>query len=305
MRITTIADLGMMLPVGVEVDGQAGRSRELAFKGWDTTDEIAIGAIRDRNRAMGHGGFATEVLAHFLAKWGAHDFSVLKPAERILILKRSWAADFYFAWFQLRREVLGNDLDLSLTCPLCRFKFPYTVDLSTVEVFVIDDDEVVEWPLSLRDGIDYAGASRKLVTMAPLRWHVHESSVKTSDGALNVGAIKLDVIRGSIVGVDGSADRIVLPPSVKISKYDIEAISNEIQEQQPGPDLSIEPACPECGTTFPRTITWIYDSFFSVEASSRGRPATRPGRSSLRSRTTSPGSPSISAEQRPPTENGG
>jgi len=304
MRITTIGDLGMTLPVGVERDGES-RGRGFAFKQWDATDEIAIGAIRDRHRAMGHGEFATAVLAHFLTVWGDRALAGLKPEEKALMLKRAWAGDFYHAWFQLRREVLGNGLGLSISCPLCRFKFPYEVDLASVEVFVFDDDDPLEYPTELRDGLDYAGSKRKIVTMAPLRWHTHEASVKASEGALNLGLIKMDVIRGSVVGVDGSDDRIVLPPTLNLSKYDIEALTNTIQDQQPGPDLSIEPVCPECNTPIQRTITWIYDSFFSVAASPHGRAATRPGRNSLRLRTMSPDSPSTSGEQPPPTETGG
>ena len=286
---TTIDKEGLRLPVGVESAPGGARDRSFAFRAWSAKEEIAIGDLRDRNRAAGPAEQVTHVLSTILRKWGPHDFEKMSEPEKILALKRSFAADVYFAWVQLRRDVIGNGLDMALACP-CREEFVFEVDLGTLDVDAVADGEDLNRPFQLRDGFEFRGAVRKVLTLSPLRWGTYEE-IGVSTG-LNPGKIKVLIALGAIVGVDGLAGEIKLPENAldALSKFDLENLSDEIEVGQPGPFLSFEVACPKCKSKTTRAISWVYDRFFSKASSRSGRRRKSFERSSS-SATGSPDSP--------------
>lgn len=273
-RKTTLVDLGYQLAAGVDAGAGQPRERGFAFAPWRSKDERILGSLRDRNRAMTPGVFASEVLGHFLTLWGAQDLRDMSAPQRRLLLSRAYAGDVYTAWFQLRREVLGDDFDMEITC-LCRHAFPYAVDLGTVEVKVVLDGDTLAQPFALRDGVEYRGTTSHVATIKPLRWDVYEG-LGPSTG-MNMGAVKSRFAAGAIVGLSGLdvPGEVHLPAdALDLSKRDLEGLAAAIDKMQPGPDLSVDVDCPQCGTRCLRALPWTYDSFFSVRASSPGGPPT-------------------------------
>lgn len=266
MTHTTISARGSLLPVGIESIAGGERERTYAFRRWNMQVEMDIGKARDRHRSLSPGALVTEILARLLVKWGPHDFERMPIPERILALKRAYGADVYHAWLDLRREVMGNDATLSMTC-VCKHEFGYDVDLGTVEEAVVEDDEVMARPHLLRDGIDYRGAIRKALTLEPTRWMVLEA---VTDDGLNIGAIKARFICGTVTAL-GDEQVVLVPEMLKdMSKYDMEHLFTAIGEHSPGPDLSLSVECPRCRTVLKRALDWTYDAFFSAGSSRSG-----------------------------------
>lgn len=263
-----------LLPIGVVSSGGA-RARAFDFKEWKGKDERAIGEEREANRDMTPGELVTVVLAHFLSRWGDNaQFQALNKGERKLAISQSFAADVYHAWIQLRRRVLGDNLPLNVECPFCRRSFSYGVRLGTIEEEILPDGKPLEWPVALEDGVQFHGALRKVLTMAPLRWYPYEAMGR--GGAGFVADSRINLLSGSIVGLDGVKGAVSLPLEVldEMSKRDFETASAEVDSRQPGPAFSVEVPCPSpiCKRTMYRLIPWVYDSFFSMRGSSRGAP---------------------------------
>ena len=270
---TTLSELGFELPVGTEpATGADVRGRAFAFKSWRASDERVVGAMRDKDRSMTQGSYVAAVLAHFLTEWGHHDFASMDAKSRRLVLNQSFAADVFAAWMQLRRQVLGDECTIDVACTACRAQFGYDVQLGTVEVRTLPDGTRTASPFSLRDGFEWRGELRKAGILRPVRWAVYESLGK-GGGSINVGEMKLALLASAVSGLAGVEGALHLPSAaLDLTKYDLETLTLQVDETQPGPDLSIEDKCPECGTDFRRTMPWTYDAFFSVRSSSRGAP---------------------------------
>lgn len=267
---TTVGALGYSLPVGAFLP-TGERARTFAFKAWRSADELELGKIRDRDRTMSSGVFTARVLAHFLTEWCGQPLASLAGPERLLMLNRAWAGDVYHAWMQLRREALGNDLDMRVTCGTCRAAFDYSVDLGSVEESTIDSADDLRVPHRLRDGVEIGGETRRAMTLEPLRWAIYESLGDSGPG-LNIGAVKLGLVRGAAVALEGCNPEVPLPGGTwdDLTKFDLETLTARINDLQPGPTLAIETACPRCGSQVVRSISWTYDGFFSVRASGPG-----------------------------------
>lgn len=268
VRKTTINELGYRLPVGAVLP-TGERTRAFAFGKWSMSTELALGKLRDQNRAMSAGTFAAHVLARMLTEWCGRSLQGVSEPERMLMLNRSWAGDVYHAWFQLRRRVIGNELEMRIVCGMCRKGFDYGVDLGTVEVFEHEDGDELRAPFQFSDGVDYKGEQRDVATTEPLRWAVYEG---LGDDGMNIAAMKLAIVRNATVGLSGVAPDVPLSPewADDLSKLDFERMSAFINERQPGPSLQIETACPKCSSPVTRSISWTYDSFFSVRTSGAG-----------------------------------
>mgnify|MGYP003152832676 CR=1 FL=1 len=235
-----VDDLGYQLPIG----NPSGRS--FAFKPWKAKDERQIGDIRARNRSMSIGAFTTEVLAHFLTEWRGEDWEGKSQKEKKLALNTSYAADVHHAWIQLRREALGDVLPMTITCSGCAQKFEFRAELGTIDVSKIDEDDILETPFPLRDGLEYRGETRNAVTIAPIKWNVFERM----KGGANIGKIKLQVLAGCIVGLNGVEGQVQIAPAMldEMSKFVLESLSASLDSVQPGPDFRLEVECPHCGT---------------------------------------------------------
>ena len=263
---TTVGDLDFTLPIGFDVNGI--RHTSFAFKPWLAKDERTLGAIRSKKRNIGIGEFVSEVLAHFMTKFGPHDFTAMPSAHRRVLISQAWAADVYHAWLMLRRENIDDEYMMSVRCGACESQFDYSVPLDKIECLCATDETILRKPLMLKHGFEYRGEIRKLVTIQPARWATFEQ-LHTTQG--NLGDVKLRLIENGIVGIEGVEGDIVVPTVLldSLTKRDVEALISALSDNQPGPDLSLEITCPNCRTLLHERVDWSYDPFFSVQSSTR------------------------------------
>lgn len=265
MEKITLAERGNVLSHGLAAGGQ--HVRGFAFKPWRTKDEKAVCEVRDKNRAITAAAFASEVLAHFLTEWCGVAFGPLKQSERRLHLAQALAGDVLHAWIQLRRQALGDDFEVPLSCRSCRTEFAYEIDLSTMEVNVAADGENLRRKVELRDGFEWRGQDVREVTVQPLRWTVYEGL----NASLNTGTLKVRSIASAICELDGQPLLAPLPEhALDLTKWDLESVAATIENENLGPDLAIEDFCPQCGAKVRQSFPWTYDLFFSKTASGGG-----------------------------------
>lgn len=231
-------------------------------------DEKAIGQIRDRDRGITSGAFASEVLAHFLTDWpGCPDWATMTKVQRRMAISKSFAGDVFYAWIQLRRAAFSEVCTVDLRCGVCRKPSALDVELGTVEVICPDEENPVRRTYNLKHGFTYRSDKVLSVTMDPPRWAVFEKIANTA----NTGKIKSAVLAGCIVGINGAELASPIPEgSLELTKADLEMLVAATDRDPPGPDLSVEEWCPHCGTLIAQSLPWMYDSFFSQSRSGAG-----------------------------------
>lgn len=269
-RKAKVGELGMRLPVGVgPFDGSAARTLQLDFRDWSGKDDRKIGAMRQARPGQGDADLVEMILAEFVTKWGHHDFTRMSEDERRNVLTMAPSGDIFHAWTMLRIENLGPELQMTFACGNCQKDIVFETDAEEIEekVPVSPTADLTE-KIVTRKGFMYQGARRRETTIAPVLWKTYygiNSNVRTS-----VTDLKLMVIEGAVVGLEGVEGQIILPPTSvdTLTKYDIELLARRIEERQLGPELSLDFRCPHCDVRMIRPVSWEYDVFFSVRDTS-------------------------------------
>ena len=266
MNNTTAGELGNTLPVGIDGDGGV-RARSFDFRPWRGKDERVIGTLRDKNRSMPPGQFATRVLAYFLTHWGQRSLDGLGDREKWHLIASSYVADVLYAWVALRRKAMGDTIEMSITCPVCHKVFPFRGNLSDLPVTVVDENDILREPYALKDGFNYLGDESNALTLEPPRWSMYEN---LGAEGLNIGAIKMRTIGASIVAVGDKEARVAAEQLDELTKRDLEELYAQVSERQLGPDMRVDTVCLGCGFAMNRSLAWGYESFFSATSSSDG-----------------------------------
>lgn len=281
MKLLSMADLGQSLPIGIDVPA-GGRDRSLGFRPWRTKQEREISEWRTRNKKATQVELVTWVMGHMCTRLGPHDLDVVtNEHERARIVRSMWASDVLAAWIQLRRHVLGDGIDTEMECPECAHRFPYEIDLGTVDVWVPDEGEALEWEHEPSEGVLLGDTTFQTMQMKPLEWATF-SRIRRSDA--DPLALRLAMIAGSVASLDGQPFAVT-PDMLDMTKKDLETLADEIGKHVRGVDMQIDVPCPKCGETIEHGLLWVYDSFFSAKGSSAsGR--TRRGTESSSSSAT-------------------
>lgn len=267
IKRTTLGELGTKLPIGV-VDSKTGNlGKHFAVRPWRLKEERAIGKIRAENEHSSVAEYVSMVLAYMCTKFGNHDFEKMKIEERRLIISTAFMADVFYAYVWLRREAIGPELKLDLTCNSCRAKFVFAGDLDSIEVGTIDNVTDADWEYKLKTPIEIRSKLIDGFKLGPSRWNELER-IPAGTRRFDTGAAKSAIIRGSIreAGELGAIP-LVDEELDELTKYDLERITGLINERPIGPTMSIEGKCTMCGAPFEHAIEWATDNFFEPSSS--------------------------------------
>jgi hypothetical protein len=263
-RIVTMSEWGKKLPIGiVELDGRL--NKDFNTRPWKTKDERALGKLKKPDITMGR--YIASVIAHMCDSIGSVNLSAIaKHEEKLVHIQRMYTGDVFYVYCWLRREALGSKINLSFTCPTCQKRLPWTGDMETIQVGVVDHIEALRWIYKLMDPIQLRGKEVKSLQMSSPRW----LSIDQATGSRDDANAKVTAIRGSIVSLNDDDDAIALGESEldELTKRDFEALVSEIDERYTGPNMALEGVCtPEMcpmggGYEFRVPIDWSYDNFF-------------------------------------------
>lgn len=259
-EVTTLAELGNQLPVGIPIG--SGLSKTFRLRRYRTKEEIAIAEMRKKKKSIKIGAFTTEVVAMMAQTIGPHDMDALKENERRALVQQMTAADVLYMYVYLRHEALGDEpITMEILCPLCSHQFPFYADIGTLKIRTVPSKTIdVRRVYDLRDGLPLQGEDRKSVWLTPLVW----GDALAND--LITAASEVGIVQASICGVEG-IDRhpfaMTREEMYELTKYDLEGLVEDIEINTPGPQLAIEADCPSCGSQIARTLDWGWDSFFS------------------------------------------
>lgn len=275
-EVRTMRELGPQLPVGFVHEGR--RVRNFRLRPFRLKDERALSEIREKRKGLTMGEFVASILSHMVQTVGGHAFDMMKDGDRRLVIASLPMADALYMYLYLRADALGIDepVPLNLQCPSCRARYKFRADLGSLEVRVVPDSIIdLRRTYTLRDGIDIGGQTRHTLYMEPLKWGAFE---RREFSASSKADREIAVIRHSVVGVEG-VDQTPFMLHVEqmedLTKYDLEGITRDIEDNGPGPQMVIEAKCSGdalelgggCGAEYLAPIEWDYDSLFSRASS--------------------------------------
>lgn len=261
---TTLAERGPLLPIGVNLG--SGFVRDMAHRPWKTKDERELGKLKRPKMNMAQ--YVTTVLAHLYTKVGPHVFTEdVKMDERRIKLGQMYMPDIFYMYIWLRMNVIGEQLKMDLTCPKpnCAKKFAFTGELGTLDVYTADDVNDLYSYYTLKDPIEVRRQTVEKVRLGPATW----VTLETSAGDINNDAIgKIIAVKGSICGLNDDPTPVQLADVEvdELSKRDLEALVNVVNQDFFGAKMAVEGNCPACEEAFAVAIDWRHDSFFSISS---------------------------------------
>lgn len=261
---TSLKELGAQLPLGF-LDSSGKYARDIVLRPWRFKEEKELGKLRADNENASLGQFVTMILATMCTRLGYHNLETMEYVERRVIISQMWMADVFYVYMWLRTQNLGNVLEMELMCPFCKTKFPFDADLNTTDVVTAESVEHASWEQKLRSPIDIR--SKKVVgfKLGPPRWSTMEI---IGDTGADSGSAKAGLIAGSITGTLGDDKPLGVSESEldEMAKYDIELLSRRIEDNDLGPNMSVDSKCPRCKRESRHPMSWGYDDFFGISS---------------------------------------
>jgi len=264
-RIVTMEAWGKKLPIGIPT-AEGLLNKSFSTRPWKTKDERKLGKLKKPDMSLG--SYVGAIVATMCDSIGDTNLSAIeKQEERQVHIQRMYMGDVFYIYCWLRHEAMGDQLKVSFTCPTCQKKLPYVGNLLTSEVAVVDSIEALRWAHELHDPIRLRGKDVTKFQMSTSRW----STIDGHRGSRDDANAKVTAVRGSIVALNDDNDAVALGEAEldDLTKRDLEALAEQIDERFMGPNMALEGKCtPEMcpmggGYDFRVPIDWSYNSFFS------------------------------------------
>lgn len=283
-EVSTLGERGPLLPIGItDTAGQV--HREIAFKRWSGGVMRELGRLRGETRELSMSEHVGMVLSVLATKMGPHDFTTMKDDDKKFAIHQMWTGDVFYAYCYARRQSLGAQLVIDMTCPFCRHEFKFDGDLDTLTVVSVDKLDEAYWEYDLEEPVTIRGKKAKTLSMGPAKWfHVATAQIASS---LDFEGGKLAMVGGTIRGVKGKEQYPLTTEEVdSLGGLDIENIIGKLDENHIGAELKLDVTCPRqaCAKKIVQPIDWGYQSFFG--SSSRSRASGNSRGSSASSPTT-------------------
>lgn len=255
----TLAEYGPRLPCGLKKDG--GLVRDFECRPMKTSDERILAKLKKDNMTMG--AYVSMILGHQFSTIAGMDLTKMKPAERAVQLGRLYMGDIFYAYVWLRRETMGTDLAIQISCTCTKEPFKWVGNLDTLTVATVTDEKDLEWTYEFRRPIEIRKKVVKKLRLTQPLWNV---VAQTTSGSVDLA--RLNLVRGAVIGFNDDPERVDFQDSEldEIGKADLELLSKGFEPHWLGPNMSIEGQCPNCEREFKKPIEWDYGNFFGASS---------------------------------------
>ncbi len=274
MERKTLREHGSNLSIGLP-DPNGGLLKPFSTRRFSHKDNKALAARRDD--AVTAGRFASEVIKMFVTDVAGFKLGETSEGERSLFVNRLSMADAFTLYFGVRITAKGPIIKPRLRCPMCKFAFSDTVDLySTIMRIITDPTELErEFKFSETYTVEIAKGREVTfdrVTLGPPMWSEIEGL--TPEKFDNTAIMTEAIIRGAIKRLGDLSEtdtRLALSSNAldMLSLLDIDDLTEDINNNAPGPELVIDTKCKRCKSKITTPLDWSYDSFFGTSSRSR------------------------------------
>lgn len=255
---TTFQMRGDEMPVGLLEGGRLERG--FALRPFTAAIEKSLAKKRKkREGGQQQAAVVVDVLMELLTQLGPHDFTTLSDAAKQLLIGRLFMCDALYIYFRARIDALGDELAVQIKCPACNHQWKFRGDLSMCDVKVAADADSVCWEHQFKHGLPLRDGTRAMsAILQPPLW-----SALTGSKGKDIASVKLLMIMSSIRQLGGGKELPTLSMFEEMTKWDIEHTARSLDDNAPGPDLTLEPVCPECEREIKIPISWDFDFFYN------------------------------------------
>lgn len=259
---TTLGERGPVLPVGLRAGDQL--VKKMAIHPWRTREEKLLAKFKKPHTNIAQ--HVSMVLGTMCAEFGHHMWSLPERDrelnERRVAIGSAGMGDVFYAYCYLRKEVMGEIVNMNITCPSCAHKWLFPADLNTLEVVTAEHPDALLWEHVLRTPVSIRGKKVSKLRMGQASWNTMEMATA---GTINDASAKIAALRGAIIGFDDDPTLIQAIESDldELTKYDLESVIAKVDANHVGPKMALDGECPRCQRVFLAPIDWKYDSFFS------------------------------------------
>lgn len=255
-----LKDLKNKLPI----EDKSKQDQTFTFRDWGMPEEKHIAKLKDKNPSIGK--FINKVFCYMLATLNGEDFQVLSEEQKMLRINQMPMGNVFYMYLYLRYDQLGNDIVMSLECPICSYKTKeFIADIGDVDVDckIGNYDETFIYTLRKPVTLDKGNQLIEKLKLGLAKWNVMERA--DDQASANQAIMKELTFRNSIVSIEG-IDTPMVPDQIisKLRKIDIEYIQRMLSEHNAGPTIVIDAECSKCGKSHLRAIDWSYDNFFGI-----------------------------------------
>lgn len=275
VKVTTLKELGRVLPIGIFNGGVFKRDFTLREMGYPI--DKAIGRFKRLNENLPNTAVVSKLVSLLASSIGGEqleftpDDNEQQEAEALIKIGQMFLADVFYIYVMARIEEIGSKYKIDFVCSNCGFiSDKMETDLNEMDVSVVHDKSVLRREVPLSQGVHYRdGTIKKSVFIQPMLWaNMVTNEVKEAGGDSQL--MKLHFVKHCIVGVEGVEEAIALtePELDSLRKIDIENISYEINKINVGPSLRAVGKCPVKGCEMPFlwSVNWDYDHFFTISS---------------------------------------
>lgn len=263
IKILPLKDCFGILPIGIPVGDLLERS--LVGKDWRLKEEKELGMALEKVEVTRVGQYVSTVLSVLCTQIGNHEFAKMKDSERRLAVNQMWIPDVLYTYLWLRILTMGNMLQMETQCPNCGNKSSFQADLNTVEISIVESMANSYWKYELASPITVRGRQVTGFIMGPARWGVIDA---LGSRVRNMGAMKDSLIKGSIHWMLGFDEFFPIGVNEldELRKRDIEDLTDRLDQNSLGADMSIDEDCEACGKQFRTSLDWRAKGFFGISS---------------------------------------
>lgn len=260
----TLGERGPLLALGIP-DPAGTLHKGIELREWKGKQMRELGKLREDNENLNLAEHVNLVLSTMCSRIGAHDFSKCETKEKRLAISQMYTGDAFHAYAWARLKSLGSELFIDVQCPVCRYKFPWEGDLSTLTITTAETLKDALWKYDLINPVQLRGRDVKRLVMGPSQWHHVEKA--QIEGRLDMEGGQLAMVEGVVYGIEGHEDfRLTQGEIDELSGRDIARIVGLIDTHYIGPDMRIETECERkmCKAKIIQPINWNYQDFFGA-----------------------------------------
>jgi len=265
-QMTTMADLGPSLPVGIGPE----RVRTFRLRPFNMGLEKLISQAKDKMKTKTGGTFVRTVLGLMAQTVGPHNFDKMKQVDRELAIGQMSMPDVLYMYLYARHEALVNEpVVMNIVCAECSVQYKWYGDLSTMDIKVLTDKAPLTRRFDLTSPLHVRSKVANHLTLGLIRWDNFCRPEFSNKNSIQSAAITASVC--GMEGFDSPAFALLDTDLDDMTKDDMNRVTMDIEEHTPGPQMDITPVCPSCNHEQRMMLDWSWDNFFSRSA----RPSTK------------------------------
>lgn len=265
----TVKELGSKLPIGFYSEQSKQLVKTFTLRPYKSKVDRMMNIWREANQGRHVAWLVSKFLSLVVEEYGGQHFSLDDKgdsAEEFMTRILDWPfSDVLYMYLWARVQVC-SEMSVSYGCPNvdCSLKHAEaTIDLTSVEVSVIEDIKECKFWVPLRDGFRLANNKLcKKIELKPVPFRTILLAGGTQGQVED--SLGYNQLREAVSNVEGGGERYILTDEEldEMSKMDQLLLNAHAGKLTAGPKMRTTINCDKCQQPIERALDWRFDHFF-------------------------------------------